>query len=244
VAKRDYSFEEIDLALTAFAIEGGRESATERLLLEAGLGDIPFSTIRNWAYRTHKDRYERIASEVEKQVRTRLADTFHRLATMSAELSEDLLNRINAELERRDVERATLTQRLADVEQRIDVLQSDHTEEAEDEMKRLVGERKSIWQALESIQVNLKVHAKLLHESAVMGGVSVEKHAMLTGRPTQIVEHDFSEVRAALESKGVRLVVGQGQVPPPSPPAPATPVPTERRLPPPADESRDAGGDS
>lgn len=240
MGKRDYSFEEIDLALTAYALEGGREQATERLLLEAGLGDIPFSTIRNWAYRTHKDRYDRIASEVEKQIRTRLADTFHRLATMSAELSEDLLNRINDELQRRDTERATLTHRLADVESRIDVLQSDHTEEAEDEMKRLVSERKTIWQALESIQVNLKVHAKLLHESAVMGGVSVEKHAMLTGRPTQIVEHDFSEVRAALESKGVRLVVGQGQKAS-SPPAPATPVPTNRRLPPPAEESRDAG---
>lgn len=241
MGKRDYSFEEIDLALTAFAFEGGREKSTERLLMEAGLGDIPFDTIRGWAYRTHDERYLRIASEVEKQVRARLADNFHRLAVQSAELSEDVLRRIRAELDRRDEDLLRVTQRIAEVEARINVLQHDQTEEAEDETKRLVDERKTLWKTLESLQVNLKEHAKLLHESAVMGGVATEKHAMLTGRPTSIVEHDFSEVRQALESKGVRLVIGHGQSSPP--PAPATPLPVSRRLPP-AEESRDAGGDS
>lgn len=242
--KRDYSFEEIDLALTAFAFEGGRERATERLLLEAGLGHIPQATVRTWAYQTHPERYARIAGEIEKQVRARLADTALRLAATSAELSEDILRRIREELTRRDDERTALSQRLADVEARLTVLRHDDTEEAEEEKKRLENDRKSLCSQLDALKVNLKELAKLLHEAAVQGGVATDKHAILTGRPTQIVEHDFSEIRAALERKGVRLQVGQGQ-PSSSPepkPAAATPVPVERRLPP--GESRDAGADS
>lgn len=238
--KTDYSFEEIDLALTAFALEGGRMRAVERLLLDAGL-DIPWDTVRKWAYSSHHERYERIATEVEKQVRARLADNYHRLSVMSAELSEDVLRRINDEFDRRDNELERVTQRLAEVEARIDVLRRDDTDEADDERKRLEAEQKQLWTIEAACRANLKELAKVLHESAVMGGVSTEKHAMLTGRPTQIVEHDFPEIRAALERKGVRLQVGQG---PPSSSAvqgPASaPVPVERRLPP-ADEGDGAG---
>lgn len=242
MAKRDYSFEEIDLALTAFAFEGGREKPTERLLLEAGLGHIPFPTLRSWAYQTHPERYARIAGEIEKQVRARLADTALRLAATSAELSEDILARIKAELDRRDEEKIIISQRLADVEARLTVLRHDDTEEAEEEKKRLDDDRKSLCSQLDALKVNLKELAKLLHEAAVQGGVATDKHAILTGRPTQIVEHDFSEIRAALERKGVRLQVGQGQPSSSPEPAAATPVPVERRLPP--GESRDAGADS
>ncbi len=241
--KRDYSAEEIDLALTAFALEGGRLRPTERLLLAAGL-DIPHATVRGWAYRTHHERYERINLEVEKQVRARLADNYHRLSVMSAELSEDILFRINTELERRDDALTAARQRVAEVESRIDVLSRDQTDEAEDEIKRLVNERKALWAQETSLQANLKELAKLLHESAVMGGVSTDKLAALTGRPTKIVQHDFSEIRAALEAKGVRLQVGQGE--PSRTPATTTvgperpEVPIDRRLPP-GDSSRDAG---
>lgn len=235
MAKRDYSFEEIDLALTAWALEGGRMQATERLLLEAGL-DIPWQTVRSWVHRVHHERYERIATEVETQIRQRLADNYHRLSVMSAELSEDVLRRIKAEFDRRDAELERVTQRLAEVEARIDVLSRDDTDEADDERKRLEAERKQLWTIEAACRANLKELAKVLHESAVMGGVSTEKHAMLTGRPTQIVEHDFPEIRAALERKGVRLQVGQGQPSPgPGQGATATEVPVERRLPPAGD---------
>lgn len=232
--KRDYTGEDIDLALTAFALEGGRMRPTEALLLEAGL-DIPYSTVRTWAYRTHHERYERINTEVEKQIRGRLADNYHRLAVASTELSEDVLRRINDEFDRRDRELDEVGGRLADVEARLGVLRDEQTEEAEDERKRLLKERKELWIARDSLRANLKELAKVLHESAVMGGVSTEKLAMLTGRPTKIVQHDFSEIRAALERKGVRLLVGQGQ---PSSSVEHTgatatdPVPVERRLPP------------
>ena len=64
MAKQDYSFEEIDLGLTAYCMEAGRKRPVENLLGAAGL-DIPFSTLRGWAYDTHHERYERIATEVE-----------------------------------------------------------------------------------------------------------------------------------------------------------------------------------
>lgn len=161
---RQYSVEEIDLGLTAFALEGGRGKQVEAVLAEAGI-DIPLATIRNWAYKVHKERYEQISIEVEKQVRTRLKDQYHRLAKISAKLSEDLLERIQGILDD------------------------------------------------PAAEVELRDLAKLLHEAGWAGGVATDKLQILTGRPTQIVEHDFTELQRALEQKGVRLQVGAGQPP-------------------------------
>ena len=114
-AKRDYSFEEIDLALGAFAIEAGRQKPTEKLLRAAKI-KVLFPTLRNWAYNVHKERYGQIAVEVEQVVRTKMTDTYHRLAQVSAELSEDSLGRIKGLLEKRDTELAQTEERLEDCE--------------------------------------------------------------------------------------------------------------------------------
>lgn len=115
MGKRDYSSDEINLALAAFAIEAGRQKPTEKLLRAAKI-KVLFPTLRNWAYNVHKERYQQIAIEVEKEIRTKMADTYHRLAQTSAELSEDVLERIRTMLVKRDTELASVEERLEDCE--------------------------------------------------------------------------------------------------------------------------------
>lgn len=115
MSKRDYTSEEIDLALAAFAIEAGRQKPTEKLLRTAKI-KVPFSTLRSWAYDVHKERYQQISLEVEKEVRTKMADQYHRLAQASAELSEDVLERIRKLLVKRDTELGAVEERLEDCE--------------------------------------------------------------------------------------------------------------------------------
>lgn len=122
--KRDYSSEEINLALTVFALEAGRQKPVERLLRKAAL-KVPYGTIRSWAYDTHKDRYEQIAVEVEKQVRTKMVDQYHRLAQMSSELSEEMLTRIKGLLDQKDSDLKEVKERLEGCE---DELKEIHAE--------------------------------------------------------------------------------------------------------------------
>ncbi len=212
MAKQDYSFEEIDLGLSAFCLEAGRKKPIENLLGAAGL-DIPFSTLRGWAYDTHHERYERIATEVEKQLRERLRDQWHSLLRMSHELSEDVLHRINDELTARDSE-------LLEVEVAIERLG-----EIGDDDKETLRMRKDLWERRDRLRVDFRDLTKLLHESGVMGGIATEKLQLLTGQPTQLVEHSFPELQRALDAKGIRLVVGQGAAPPlPPKPVPALPA--------------------
>jgi hypothetical protein len=262
VAKRDYSSQEIDLALAAFALEGGRQRPVEKLLRAAQL-KVPYATLRGWAYDVHAERYQQISLEVEKQVRVRLADDFHRLARLSTELSEDILRRIEATLERKDAEFQEADGKLRDAERRLEEIDTlidlDQRELASaieipdvdslieeilanpgdlelpaDKVARLngaykrrtkiVAEIEGAWKRRAAAEVTFKELAKLLHESAVMGGVSTEKLALLTGQATERVEHNFPELQRALEAKGIRLVVGQGKSRPPVIEAKATPV--------------------
>lgn len=201
MAKQDYSFEDIDLGLTTFCLEAGRRKPVEALLAAAGL-DIPYTTVRGWAYSTHHERYERIATEVEKRVREQLRDQYHRLARTSADLSEDILARINDELTARDSE-------LLEVEVAIERLG-----EIGDDDKETLRMRKELWERRDRLRVDFRDLSKLLHESGVMGGIATEKLQLLTGQATERVEHSFPELRAALERKGVTLNVGQGKAKP------------------------------
>lgn len=205
MARRDYTAEEIDLGLTAFCLEAGRKRPVEALVAAADL-EIPYSTLRTWAYETHHERYERIATEVEKRVREQLRDQYHRLARTSAELSEDVLGRINDELTARDSE-------LLEVEVAIE-----HLGEIADDDKDTLRMRKELWERRDRLRVDFKDLAKLLHESGVMGGIATEKLQLLTGQATERVEHSFPEIKKALEAKGVRLQLGQGPPPPLPPP--------------------------
>jgi hypothetical protein len=246
--KRDYTANEIDLALAAFALEGGRQKPTEKLLRAAGV-KVPFGTLRGWAYEIHADRYQQILLEVEEQVRSRMADDYHRLARISTELSEDVLRRIKETLERRDKEFKEADEKLVDAERRlaeintlIDLDQRELATSIElpdvdslieeilanpgdlelDPMvvaklngayKRrgeIVAEIEGAWKRRAAAEITLKELGKVLHESAVMGGVSTEKLQLLTGQATDRVEHSFPELQRALEAKGIRLAVGQG----------------------------------
>lgn len=263
MGKRDYSSEEIDLALAAFAIEGGRQKPTEKLLRAAKV-KVPFSTLRNWAYDVHKERYQQISIEVEKQIRSKMADQYHRLAQQSAELSEDVLNRIRDLLVKRDKELAAVEERLEDCEDELKVLSAsidrtqarlaaeleipnvdalieevlgENPDRADTELvaeltqlyrrrSGLVNESQRLWERRERLEVSFKDLTKVLHESGVMGGIATEKLQLLTGHATERVEHSFPELKAALEGKGIRLVVGQGHVPPaPLPPKPVAALP-------------------
>lgn len=212
--KRDYSLEEIDLCLTAFCMEGGRKNPVKKLLDAAGL-DVPFDTVRGWAYRTHYERYQRIALEVDQQLRDRLRDQWHGLLRTSHELSEDILTRIKEELNARDYE-------LLEVEIAIEQL----GEIGEDD-KETLKLRKELWDRRDRLRLSFKELTNLLHESAVMGGISTEKLQLLTGQPTERVEHNFPELQRALEAKGARLVVGQGAPRALPAPVPIDPVPAD-----------------
>jgi hypothetical protein len=118
VAKRDYSSQEIDLALAAFALEGGRQKPTEKLLRSAEI-KVPYGTLRSWAYDVHAERYQQILLEVEQTVRARLADDYHRLARRSSELAEDVLDRIRALFTRKDKELAEVDEKLEDAEDQL-----------------------------------------------------------------------------------------------------------------------------
>lgn len=245
----DLTSQEIDVALAAFAVEGGREKATQKLLRQAGIKGVTFATLRRWAYDVHADRYQQIELEVEAQVRVRLADDYHRLARTSNELSEEILRRIRQTLDRKDAEFKEADERFKDAEQRLrdinDLIDLDQRalattidlpdvdslieeilanpgdlELPADAVARLNGsykrresigaEVKEFWRRRCDSEVTFKELAKLLHESAVMGGISTEKLALLTGHATDRVEHSFPELQRALEAKGIRLSVGQG----------------------------------
>lgn len=116
--RRDYTSDEIRIALTAFASENGRKRPTEKLLREAKI-KVPYDTIRGWAYRTHSETYQQIELEVEKDKRTRLADDWGRLSRMSTELAEDVLGRAAALFEQKDRELAEVEERRQDAEGRL-----------------------------------------------------------------------------------------------------------------------------
>lgn len=117
MSQSKHSAEEVDLALAAFAIEGGREKQTQKLLRAADPPiKVKMATLRNWAYNVHKERYQQISVEVEKQIKTKMADQYQRLAETSAELSEDVLARLRNLLTKRDKELAAVEERLVDSE--------------------------------------------------------------------------------------------------------------------------------
>ena len=189
-AKRDYTSEEIDLALAAFAIEGGRQNPTLKLLRAAEI-KVPISTLRNWAYNTHKERYQQISIEVEKQIRTKMADQYQRLAETSAELSEDVLARIKRLLVKRDKE-------LAETEDRL--------EDCEDELRELTV-------AIAVAQTRLADSLEIPNVDAlieeVLGERGEEADSELVGELTQLYRHRESLVNesAKLWDRRERLEV-------------------------------------
>lgn len=98
VKKRVYTPEEVETALSAHVLESGRSKQVVALLKEAGF-DIPIATIRTWAYRTKREQYETLKSQLHSHVDSQLGDTFSRLATMSGEIAEEALKQIKEHLD-------------------------------------------------------------------------------------------------------------------------------------------------
>lgn len=92
--RRSYSQKEVNLGLAAYAMGTGRAKDVLAILKDSGL-DIPIDTLRQWAYRTHKERYEQIKREVDAHVRSQLADAFTGLANSATELQAKALDELH-----------------------------------------------------------------------------------------------------------------------------------------------------
>lgn len=155
---RRYHPETIKRALNCYAITGGNEQRTKDLLEAAGLGAIPFATVRGWRSRTHREYYEQIRTDVEEQIGSELADDHLNLAFAAGE-----------------------NERLA-----MGILRE----------KLLAGE------------VTAKEAARIAKDSGVTMAIHTDKHQILSGKPTVIVQNDFADLQKALEQRhGVKLVI-------------------------------------
>lgn len=102
--RKDFTDQEIDMGLTAYAICSGKmKRAAELVKQQAGL-DIPYETIRSWAQRTHPDRYERIRAEVAPKLQQQMADTHQALAHTAAELEAQAVEKLETRLKTGEVE--------------------------------------------------------------------------------------------------------------------------------------------
>lgn len=156
--RQQYTREEVLKGLTVLALVAGSKKRAEEMLVQQGLQRINIATLRDWAYVTYRDDYERIKSEIDQHVRAKLADNHLALAFDAGEIEALALEKLRAKLENNEL--------------------------------------------------NGKELASVLSSSAVAGGVHTDKAQLLAGKPTQIVQNDFSELqRALLQRHGVRLTI-------------------------------------
>lgn len=94
---RQYSRTEKEEALLLYAMEAGRAKLVEPLLREAGL-EIPIETVKNWANRSERERYQRIKVEAEATIRERLEGRARRLAQLGGEVGEEALLQLKDKL--------------------------------------------------------------------------------------------------------------------------------------------------
>jgi hypothetical protein len=107
--RKNYTDQEVDAGLTAFAICSGRhERAAELLKRETGF-EVPAETIRGWARRTHPERYQRIREEVAPKLQRQMADTHQALADMAAEMETEAVERLRTEMKSGEVEARDLS---------------------------------------------------------------------------------------------------------------------------------------
>lgn len=94
---KKYDPPEVTEALTCFALGSGRPERVKELLAELNLGHIPVSSISTWAYRDEREQYERIKSDLDVYVRSRMVDRFAGLADKALDLQVQII----AELQKR-----------------------------------------------------------------------------------------------------------------------------------------------
>jgi hypothetical protein len=107
--RKDYTDQEVDAGLTAYAICSGRHERAAALLKKETGFEVPPETIRGWARRTHPDRYERIREEVAPKLQRQMADTHQGLADMAAEMETEAVERLRKEMQSGEVEARDLS---------------------------------------------------------------------------------------------------------------------------------------
>lgn len=99
-----YTEEEVLKGLAIYALMSGAAAKVEALLQDQGLGHIPITTLRDWAYRVHRDEYVRIKGEVDQHVRSQLADSHMTLAHAAAEIEHKVITQLNQRLDNEQLE--------------------------------------------------------------------------------------------------------------------------------------------
>lgn len=204
MSRPSYSLEEIRVALAAFAYEAGREKEVKKLLRQAGI-KATYSTVRRWAYDSHRELYQQISAEVEKDVRVKMADTYQWLAEESAELSREALNRIKGLLAKRDRELAEVEERLEDCEDElketaaaIDIAQARLAESLETPnvdalIEEVLGERGD--------EADSELVAELTHLYRRREGLAKESQRLWDRR--ERLEVSFKDLTKVLHESGV-----------------------------------------
>jgi hypothetical protein len=125
--RKDYSDQEIDAGLTAYAICSGKPKRAAALLKEQTDFDVPYETIRSWAQRTHADRYERIRTQVAPKLQVQMADTHQALAQGAARIEAEAAEKLQKRLEAGGIE----DKDLGNIYKNAAIVSGIHTEKAE-----------------------------------------------------------------------------------------------------------------
>jgi len=96
---RRYTDEEVLKGLAIYALMSGAAAKVEPMLQEQGLGHVPLDTVREWAYRSRREDYQRVKGEVDQHVRARLADTHLSLAHAASELEAKAVTQLHNRLD-------------------------------------------------------------------------------------------------------------------------------------------------
>ena len=97
----EYSSLERDDALTCLALGSGNPKRVSEMLAEKEI-QIPLGTIKQWAYGSERERYQRIRQEVEHFRNTRIADQVKANALLAGEIVDESLNQLQDRLKGTD----------------------------------------------------------------------------------------------------------------------------------------------
>lgn len=160
VVKKDYSDQEIDAGLMAFAICSGRPKRAAAVVLSETGWRIPEETIRSWAYRTYPDRYARIRLEVAPKLQTQMADTHQALAETAARMEAETVDKLQARVKTGKVE----DKDLANIYKASAIAAGIHTEKAEllngRPTQRVERDATTVLQKLKARGYDLNLHAE------------------------------------------------------------------------------------
>lgn len=98
MARRAYSFEEVERALAAYVLAGDNGREANRALKAQGYPAPSHSTIASWATGEHSDRYVLLRNELAPRVAERIAADAEAIARRLASLENSTIDRLEDEL--------------------------------------------------------------------------------------------------------------------------------------------------